>query len=115
MNGSSDGAIGLVILSLGMLGVVISCLISHKRRFWGAVGVSAVIILVGASVFWGNGFRRWNNSRRIAHWQAEQKKSLKALQEQLHRSPSPGATAVPAAAPAPAAKAPAAPRPRARR
>jgi hypothetical protein len=105
---SSSGTSGLIIISLGILGIIISFLIADRRRYVTALMLSWAILFMGIYHFAGTSLRQWQTARRLSKLQEQQKASLQALQERLQqpqrRQPAP--SSAPASS-APAQKQPA--------
>jgi Tfp pilus assembly protein PilX len=120
MPATGNSTYALVIISLGILGVIISFLVPDKKRYFIALGLSLLVVVMGLFEFASAGFSRFRMARRISKLQETQRLNLEALQSRLRdaaeRARKPGASptaGVPVPAPAPvraAAPAPARPR-----
>lgn len=100
----------LVIVSLGILGVIVSFLITDRKKYIIALALSLLVVGMGAFQFVGSSLRQWRTSRRIAKLQETQRLNLEALQARLREANEKGRPGKPSAAPAPSApEAPAAP------
>ncbi|MBI4395590.1 MAG: hypothetical protein HY548_00750 [Elusimicrobia bacterium] len=93
-----NNLLGLVIFSLGILGIIISFLITDRKKYVFALVLSGVVIATGAYQYLSISIRHWNASRRIAKLQDQQRMNLQALQERLRQTQSQTQTP---AAPAP--------------
>ena len=85
---ATSNILGLVILSLGLLGVVISLLITDRKRFMIALSLSGLIVFTGVYQYVNIGIRQWQASRRIAQLQEQQRSNLQSLQERLRQAQS---------------------------
>jgi|GEM_PF-2720709 cytochrome c biogenesis protein CcdA len=118
MPATGNSTYALVIISLGILGIIISFLVPDKKRYFIALGLSLLVVAMGLFEFASAGFSRFRMARRISKLQETQRLNLEALQSRLReaaeKARKPG-TAPVAGAPAPApAAAPAPARPRKR-
>ncbi len=82
----NNSAIGLLILSIGILGVIISFLITDRKKYFMALGLSGLIAIMGLFQFFRPGVRQWKQSRRMSDLRKKQKLNLKALQEKLRQA-----------------------------
>lgn len=82
---------GLAILSLGILGVIISLLIANRRRFLIGISLSGFLMALGVFYVVDTSFRQWWAARRIAKIQAQNRESLEALKGrmQMQEKPAP--------------------------
>jgi hypothetical protein len=89
---------GLVVLSLGILGIIISFLITDKKKYGIAMVLSLLIVALGAYQYVSLGVKQWQTQRKITKLQEQQRMNLQALQERLRQGETarPG-TAKPAA------------------
>lgn len=103
----------LVIVSLGILGVIVSFLITERKKYVIALSLSLLVIVMGAFQFVTSSLRQWRTAHRIARLQESQRLNLEALQSRLREASdraraNPAAPAVaPTPASAPAVQAPA--------
>lgn len=93
---------GLAILSLGVLGVIVSLLIANRRRFLIGISLSGFLVALGIFYVVDTSFRQWWTARRISKIQEQNRESLEALKARMQQKPasppSPGeAKPVPAA------------------
>ncbi len=96
---------GFVILSLGILGIIISFLITDRRKYIIALSLSGLVVFVGAYHYVSSGLRQWQTSRRIARLQKQQRLNLEALQERMRQAqPAPASQSAAQKQAAPAAK-----------
>jgi hypothetical protein len=96
---------GLAILSLGILGVIVSLLISNRRRFLIGISLSGLLVALGIFYVVDTSFRQWVTARRISKIQEQNRESLEALKARMKETPAvaPATAAVPTKpAPAPA-------------
>lgn len=103
-NNSSTYA--LIIVSLGILGVIVSFLVTDKKKNTIALALSVLVVGMGLFQFASSSVRQWRMSRRISKLQETQRLNLEALQSRLRDATekarkSPGSTPVAAPAPAP--------------
>lgn len=82
---SSNNMLGLVIVSLGVLGVIVSFLITERRKYLTALALSGLIIATGVWQYVGAGIRQWKMTRRIEKLQEQQRMNLQALQDRLRQ------------------------------
>lgn len=107
----SNSMFGLLILSFGILGIIISFLINQKFRYMLAMGLSLLLIVLGLYFSVGTSLRQWRVSRKIAKIQEQNRLTLDAIQNRLRQTSKEGVTAAPAPSPTPA---PVVPSPRSR-
>lgn len=98
---------GLVILSLGVLALIVSFLVTDRRKYLISLALAALVVLTGVYQTSSQWFRAWSTNRRIAQLQKQQRVNLESLQERLRQAPA-AAPAVNSSAPAPAPAQPAA-------
>lgn len=79
---------GLAILSLGILGVIVSLLISNRRRFLIGISLSGVLVALGIFYVVDTSLRQWWTARRIAQIQEKNRESLDALKARMQERPS---------------------------
>jgi hypothetical protein len=77
---------GLVILSLGILGIIISFLIADRKKYLVAMVLSLLVVATGGYQYVSTGIRQWQTSRKIASLQKQQRMNLEALQERLRQA-----------------------------
>ncbi len=107
----TNSMFGLLILCLGILGIVVSFLITQRTRYLAALALSGLLILLGAYFSLGTTLRQWRTARKIAKIQAQNRLTLEAIQNRILQQPViPAANKPPAAVQAPVAARPAAPR-----
>ncbi len=97
---SSNNLIGLVILSIGVLGVIISFLIPDRRKYLVALALSILVVVMGGYYYVSLGLRQWRLNRRIAELQEQQRVNFQAFQERLRQSQTQSSTSEKAGAPA---------------
>jgi hypothetical protein len=85
---SNSGTYALVIVSLGILGVIVSFLIQDKKKYYIALSLSVFVVGLGVFEFVTSGLRQWRAARRIASLQKSQRLSLEVLQERLRQAQS---------------------------
>jgi hypothetical protein len=83
---TANNMMGLVILSLGILGIIISFLITDRKRYLIAMALSLLVVLTGGYQYVSTGIRQWQTSRKIANLQKQQRLNLEALQERLRQA-----------------------------
>jgi hypothetical protein len=103
---------GLAILSLGIIGIIVSLLIPSKKRFLIGISLSGFLMALGVFYVVDTSLRQWFTARRIAKIQAQNRESLEALKARLAEKPAPALEAK--AEPKPAAGKPAPERKKAR-
>lgn len=92
---------GLAILSLGILGVIVSLLIANRRRFLIGISLSGLLVALGIFYVVDTGLRQWWTARRIAQIQENNRESLDALKARMQEKTTPApAPAEPKPAPA---------------
>ncbi len=74
---------GLAILSLGVLGVIISLLIANRRRFLIGISLSGLLVVLGIFYVVDTSLRQWWTARRIAKIQEQNRESLEALKGRM--------------------------------
>lgn len=91
----SSNMFGLAILSLGILGVIVSLLIANRRRFLIGISLSGLLVALGVFYVVDTSLRQWWTARRIAKIQEQNRESLDALrgrmQEKAATTPPPPA------------------------
>ena len=119
MPATGNSTYALVVISLGILGIIISFLVPDKKRYFIAMGLSLLVVLMGLFEFASAGFSRFRMARRISQLQQTQRLNLEALQSRLReaaeKARKPGAmptAGAPVPAPATVVAAPARPRKR---
>ena len=70
---------GLAILSLGILGVIVSLLISNRRRFLIGISLSGFLVVLGIFYVVDTSLRQWWTARSIAKLQAKNRETLDLL------------------------------------
>lgn len=91
---------GLAILSLGILGVIVSLLIANRRRFLIGISLSGLLVALGIFYVVDTSLRQWWTARRIAQIQEKNRESLDALKARMQeKSTPPPAPAEPKPAP----------------
>ena len=90
---------GLAILSLGILGVIVSLLIANRRRF--LIGISLSGLLVAPGIFYvvDTSFRQWWTARRISKIQEQNRETLEALKARSQEKAPAAVPVAPEAAP----------------
>ncbi|HRY29111.1 MAG TPA: hypothetical protein P5079_03640 [Elusimicrobiota bacterium] len=83
---TANNMMGLVILSLGVLGIIISFLITDRKKYLVAMVLALLIVVTGAYQYVSTGIRQWQTARRIASLQKQQRLNLEALQERLRQA-----------------------------
>lgn len=79
---------GLAILSLGILGVIVSLLIANRRRFLIGISLSGLLVALGIFYVVDTSLRQWWTARRIAQIQEKNRESLDALKARMQERPS---------------------------
>lgn len=102
---TANNMMGLVILSLGLLGFIVSFLIADRRKYLLALVISGIIVVIGAYQYVSTGIRQWQTSRKIAGLQKQQRLNLEALQERLRQAQTQAPTGAERQAPRPPAPA----------
>jgi hypothetical protein len=92
---------GLAILSLGIVGIIVSLLISNRRRFLIGISLSGLLIALGVFYVVDTSLRQWWTARKIAKIQAQNRENLEAIKERMG-SPSPAVAPAPKKSPTPA-------------
>ncbi len=91
---------GLAILSLGVLGVIVSLLIANRRRFLIGISLSGLLVALGIFYVVDTSLRQWWTARRISQIQEKNRESLDALKVRMQeKSPPSPAPAEPKPAP----------------
>ncbi len=85
---SGSNVFGLMILSLGILGIIVSFLITDRKKYLIALSLAALVVLMGTYEYVGTGLRQWQAAHRIAKLQEQQRQNLQALQERLRQTQS---------------------------
>jgi hypothetical protein len=83
---SSNNLLGLIIVSIGILGVVISFLITDRKRYLTALLLSGLVVSIGLFQSVRSSVRQWQANRRFAKLQEQQRLNLQALQERLRQA-----------------------------
>lgn len=81
----ANNTMGLVIVSLGILGIIISFLIADRKKYVMALGLAGLVVSLGLYQYVSQSVRQWQTSRRIAKLQEQQRINLQALQERLRQ------------------------------
>jgi hypothetical protein len=79
----SSNMFGLAILSLGILGVIVSLLIANRRRFLIGISLSGLLVALGVFYVVDTSLRQWWTARRIAKIQEQNRESLDALKMKM--------------------------------
>jgi hypothetical protein len=74
---------GLAILSLGILGVIVSLLIANRRRFLIGISLSGLLVALGIFYVVDTSLRQWWTARRITQIQEKNRESLDALKARM--------------------------------
>jgi len=80
---------GLAILSLGILGVIVSLLIANRRRFLIGISLSGLLVALGIFYVVDTSLRQWWTARRITQIQEKNRESLDALKARMIEKPVP--------------------------
>lgn len=80
---------GLAILSLGILGVIVSLLIANRRRFLIGISLSGLLVALGIFYVVDTSLRQWWTARRIAQIQEKNRESLDALKARMQEKSTP--------------------------
>lgn len=72
----TNSMFGFGVMSLGVLGVIISLTIPNRRRFWAALVLSGVILVMGGGFLANTSLREWRTARRIAKIREANRKTL---------------------------------------
>lgn len=78
---------GLAILSLGILGVIVSLLIANRRRFLIGISLSGLLVALGIFYVVDTSFRQWWTARRISKIQEQNRETLEALKKRMQENP----------------------------
>jgi hypothetical protein len=101
MPNAGGSTYALVIVSLGILGVVVSFLITDRKKYFIGLALSGLIVALGLFQFAGASYRQWSASRRFAKMQETQRLNMEALHTRL-REASEKSRKTPSSTPAPA-------------
>ena len=74
---------GLAILSLGILGVIVSLLIANRRRFLIGISLSGLLVALGIFYVVDTSLRQWWTARRIAKIQEQNRETLDTLRGRI--------------------------------
>ncbi len=91
---------GLAIVSLGVIGLIVSLLIPSKKRFLIGISLSGFLLALGVFYVVDTSLRQWLTARRIAKIQAQNGESLEALKARLGDKPTLAADVKPETKPA---------------
>ncbi len=83
MPNAGSSTYSLVIVSLGILGVIVSFLITDKKKYYIALVLSLLVVCMGLFGFIGSSIQGWRMSRRISKLQETQRLNLETLQARL--------------------------------
>ncbi|HMU95928.1 MAG TPA: hypothetical protein PKB12_00595 [Elusimicrobiota bacterium] len=99
----TNSMFGLMILSLGILGIIISFLLTQRTRYFIALGLSTLLVVIGLFFSVGTSLHQWRTARKIAKIQEQNRLTLEAIQSRIRQTPpaatEPRTTPVPAARP----------------
>ena len=103
MTPAANTLLPLIIISLGLLGVILSFLVPDRKKYLIALGLAGLIIVTGLFQLGSQSIMRWRLNRRMEAIQRERQQDLedirKRLQEQTANMPTkPGTPAKPGAA-----------------
>ena len=115
MTPAANTLLPLMIVSLGLLGVILSFLVPDRKKSLISLGLAGLIIVTGVFQLGSQSITRWRLNRRMESIQRERQQDLedirKRLQDQSTMVPGkPGAPGVGALKPAAPAAQPAAPK-----
>lgn len=79
----SSNMFGLAILSLGILGVIVSLLIANRRRFLIGISLSGLLVALGVFYVVDTSLRQWWTARRIAKIQEQNRETLDTLRGRI--------------------------------
>lgn len=85
----TNNMFGLAILSLGILGVIVSLLIANPRRFLIGISLSGLLMALGIFYVVDTSFRHWWTARRIAQFQEKNRETLAALKVRVQENKTP--------------------------
>ncbi len=99
---SSNNLIGLVIMSVGVLGIIIGFMLQDRKKYLISLVLSLSIVSIGGYYYVSLGLRQWRLNRRIAQLQEQQRVNFQSFQDRLRQNQT--QTSAPQKAGAPAAK-----------
>lgn len=83
----TNSMFGLMILSLGILGIIISFLLTQRTRYFIALGLSTLLVVLGLFFSIGTSLHQWRTARKIAKIQEQNRLTLEAIQSRLRQTP----------------------------
>ncbi len=101
---SSNNLIGLLIMSVGVLGIIIGFMLQDRKKYLISLVLSLFVISVGSYYYVSLGLRQWRLNRRIAQLQEQQRANFQAFQDRLRQNQSQSTTPQKTSAPAAAKK-----------
>jgi hypothetical protein len=82
---NSNSLMGLLIVSIGLLGVIVSLLITERKRFLAALALSGLIVVTGAYHYVSLSVRQWRVSKRLSRLENQQRINIQEIQERLRQ------------------------------
>ena len=79
MQFGGNNMLGFVIVSLGILGIIVSFLVTDRKKYITALILSMFVIAMGLFQSVSSSVRQWQTQRRIANLQEQQRLNLQAL------------------------------------
>jgi hypothetical protein len=97
MTPAANTLLPLMIISLGLLGVILSFLVPDRRKYMISLGLAGLIIFTGVIQLGSQSLTRFRLNRRMQAIQRERQQDLEEIRKRLQEQ-----SATKSAAPAPA-------------
>lgn len=98
MTPAANTLLPLIIVSLGLLGVILSFMVPDRRKSMISLGLAGLIVVTGVFQLGSQSISRWKLNRRLQAIQRERQSDLDAIRKRLQEQATtkPGSPAAPA-------------------
>jgi len=93
----NTGSLGLVILGMGVMGVIVSFLITDRKKYFMGLGLAGILGFIGVCQYLSGQIQKWNMNRRFRQARERTNMSFPLPGERRFGEGLPGATPPPAA------------------
>ena len=101
MTPAANTLLPLIIVSLGLLGVILSFMVPDRRKSVISLSLAGLIVVTGVVQLGSQSIQRWKLNRRLQAIQRERQSDLEAIRKRLQeQATTPAKPGTPATAPA---------------
>jgi len=99
MTPAANTLLPLIIVSLGVLGIILSFMVPDRKKAIISLGLAGLIVVTGVFQLGSQSISRWKLNRRLQTIQKERQSDLEAIRKRLQeQATTPAKAAAPAAA-----------------